>query len=131
MCSKSGVSQFTTAWSGGSTSTANAVFHPLVPATSSVELHNVSLSFEIRNNSGAAKVRGAIRYGNVDGTWDTAVDFGPTATTSDGWAYDTSFTDVTALGTRKLLAQLGVIVYNDSGTDIEYCRVRVRHDSEN
>jgi len=64
-------------------------------------------------------------------TLGSTTHFGPSATTTEGWSYASSFVDVTALGTRKLLGQLGVVVDNDSGAAIEYCRVRFRADVEN
>ena len=127
---KDAITQFFTVWSMASTSTG--LFHGLTTEMNSTELHKVRISFEIRNNSGAAKVQGAVRYKSPTATsWDSATAFGPSATTSEGWSFGTSFADLTTgHGTRKLLGQLGVVVVNDSGTDVELARVRIQHDHE-
>jgi hypothetical protein len=126
-CSKNFKTSFQLLWSGGSTSTT--VKHALVGPINASEAHKVRPSWELRGSSPAISLRAFYQYSDDLETWDSETEFGPAASSTEGWTYGTTFTDITA-GTRKLYVRFGLAAKNASGTEIEVGRARLQLDFE-
>lgn len=129
-CSRSNLTAFRSVWSKGSTSAPCA--HDLTGQMNSCEVHKVRVSFEGRSNSGDATVQAFYEYSNDGQAWDGPVAFGPTYSAAEGWAYGTSFQDLTTgtPATRRIWIRFGALVKNVTGTGIQYLRARIQLDFE-
>lgn len=102
-------------------SAANAttwLFFPLTGPMVTTQMDESRTALELDNVSGNVQVQPALQYSDDGVTWDTAVYFGDTQTTTerttDGTTYETGFT---ALPTpAKTYVRIGVRVKNSSGT---------------
>ena len=72
-------------------------------------MRSVRPTLDLRRQSTDCSVRVAYQYSDDGETWDTAEEFGPAATTTEGETVG-SFTDVTspASGNRRILIRFGV-----------------------
>ena len=121
---------FRVVWSAGSTS--STVEHAFTGPINAATVHKVRLSFELRGSSGQTKVAGFYQYSDDGESWDASQALGPSFTTTEGWSYGTSFTDISTgtPATRKLYVRFGIAVKNGTGTEIEYGRARLQLDFE-
>jgi hypothetical protein len=117
-----------TVWSGGNTTTER--FHAIGEPMPSAIVHDVRGSFDLRQSSGNALVGLGFQYSDDKLTWTTAESFGPAATASEGAVPGVKVFHLPALGDRKKWVRLGVLVSNDSGTEVEFATVSVRFDME-
>ena len=123
MCSKHLSSELRSVRTASTQNTT--VVHRATEAMPAARLVKAWVTLELRRNSGACSVRAGVQW-SVDGeTWDTAVEFGPAFTISNGLTSDTQFRDLTVLGTRKRLGRLVLITKNSSSAEVEYCDARL------
>lgn len=115
-------------WS--SKSTTNWVFFPMSAPLPSVGVLKIRVSFEMLNNSGAAKIRPVLRMSNDGPDWDAAVAIGTATRNADGTTYGSVYEDMGGTTSGKQLVQFGIQVQNDNGTDVEMCLASLRVDIE-
>lgn len=106
-----------TVWS--KRSTTQKLFFPLSSPIPTSGLGSARTSIEMANSTGALKIEPALRT-SQDGTgWTTPVTIGTQSRTSDGTTYGDSLVDISATATANQLIQLGVLVSNSSGTELQ------------
>lgn len=114
-------------WSKRSTSTW--VFHPGGPPMQSADVSpSIRPNLDVGQDTGAVKVRAALRMSNDGATWDTPVAIGTLTANSEGAVYASSYADLKATLTGKRLVQFGIECTNDTGTNLELARVSMQLD---
>lgn len=108
--------------------TTNWVFHPALPPMDSARHKYVRASIEMAQNSGACKIRPALRMSNDGVTWDTPVAIGSDTRNSNGTTYGNTFNDMGTTTAAKQIVQYGVQAVNDSGTALEMCSASLKID---
>jgi hypothetical protein len=124
MCSESRQSPSKDIWSDGTTT---GVFHPMTEAMNSAGVTGVRPSWLVYRPTGGQAINAGVEYSNDGITWDTAVAFGTNYPTSTE-VYQTTFVDVSVLGTRKRLVRFGLFIKTNSGTEVEICNATMMVD---
>ncbi len=93
-------------------------------------IDKVRVSFEMRQTSGAAEIRPALRMSNDALTWDNPVSIGITTRSTDGVTNGADFVDVSATTKAKALVQFGVECKNTTGTTCELCSAALKVDTK-
>ena len=111
-------------------STSTALFHPGEQVLETNEVHDLRVSFDLRQNSGDVAVRPGFQMSNDGETWDTAVEFAQDFTTTAGHTYGSEFIHFPSLATRKRWVRFGTFARNDATTNVEFARCEMRIDME-
>ena len=119
MCSKTGASELRPVWTHRTQH--SVVTHPCTDAVATADASKGWVTLQIRRQSGACSVSAGLQYSNDGESWDAAVAFGPSFTSTEGYAYDTAFTDLAALGTRKRWVRFVLLCKNVVASEVEYC----------
>ena len=108
---------------------ATWLFHPMTGPLDSTKLARIRASFEMAQDTGACKIRPAIRMSNDGLQWDTPVAIGTATLDANGTSYGTDFIDMSGTTKGKGKAQLGVEVINDDDTGLaEMCMASGKFD---
>lgn len=111
-------------WSAKSTSLW--LFHPVSGPLDSNGIDKVRVSFELRQSSGAATIRPALRMGNDGLTWDNPVAIGTATLSTEDVSHGNDYIDVSATTKTKGLVQLGIECKNTSGAGVEQCMAALK-----
>ena len=115
-------------WSAKSTSVW--VFHPFSPSMDSTRVGDVRASFEMRQDSGNAKIRPAYRLSNDGVTWDSPIAIGGDTLIAEGFHWADAFAALSTLPETKQFIQWGIQCCNETGTDLEICMATLKLDYE-
>lgn len=108
---------------------SNWVFHPVGPPRSSATVKpKMRPNLSMAQESGACRIRAAIRTTNDGVTFETPVAIGSVECTADGAQYGGSYTDLSTNLNAKRLVQIGIQCINQSGTSLEMCAASLQLD---
>lgn len=111
-------------------STSTKVFFPGGAGELSSDTKSVLFHVEMENSSGDLTARPAVRYSDDgDTNWGTPVDIGTETITADGQLNSTTWNNLP--GTPKMHMQLGLHVYNTSGSALEFAVLSMRVEKRN
>jgi len=112
-------------WSDGTT---NPAFRPMSDPLESKGILSVRVSTEMSEDSGACKIRPALRYSNNGVDWDPPKEIVAAYRATEGIDWGSTYIDISQIvGTpARAYVQFGVQVANESGTTIQLCNATIR-----